>query len=72
MYRVALDSLSHAGFLVGDSKHLPGHDTVAVIRKDAKGRREVLILDMAENQVRELVVRLTRRDRRVVKPANSA
>lgn len=72
VYRTALDRLARAGFVVGDSKRLPPHDAVAVIRKDAKGRREVRILDMNESRVREFVIRLTRRDRRTQKAAKSA
>jgi hypothetical protein len=58
--------------VVGDPKRLPAHDAVAVIRKDTKGRREVLIIDMPETRVRELVIRVTRRDRRTGKAAKSA
>ncbi len=72
VYGIALDGLSRAGFVVGDPKRLPAHDAVAVIRKDTKGRREVLIIDMPETRVRELVIRVTRRDRRTGKAAKSA
>ena len=68
IYETTLASIPRAGFILGDTaKQLPEHDLLAVVRRDARGRRYVVPLDLAESRVRELVVRVTRNARRTLK-----
>ncbi len=72
VYEAMLVSMPHGGFIVGDAaKQLPERDLLAVVRRDAKGRRYVVPLDLTEPYVRELVVRVTRGGRRHVKAAKA-
>jgi hypothetical protein len=72
VYESALAAIPPAGFVLGDAaKQLPEHDLLAVVRRDARGRRYVVPLGLSESRVRELVVRVTRNARRTVKPART-
>ena len=73
VYETVLAAIPRAGFVLGDAaKQLPDHDLLAVVRRDARGRRYVVPLDLAESRVRELVVRVTRNGRRALKVAKTA
>jgi len=72
VYETALAAIPRAGFVLGDAaKQLPEHDLLAVVRRDARGRRYVLPLGLSESRVRELVVRVTRNGRRPMKAAKT-
>jgi hypothetical protein len=61
IYETTLASMPRAGFVLGEAaKHLPDSDLLAVIRRDARGRRYVVALELPETRVRELIVRVTR------------
>jgi len=58
--------------VLGDAaKQLPEHDVLAVVRRDARGRRYVVPLGLPESRVRELVVRVTRNALRTLKAAKT-
>ena len=72
VYETALAAIPRAGFVLGDAaKQLPEHDLLAVVRRDARGRRYVVPLALSESRVRELVVRMTRNTGRTVKAAKT-
>lgn len=72
VYETALATIPRAGFVLGDAaKQLPDHDLLAVVRRDARGRRYVVALDLPQSRVRELVVRITRNARRPIKVAKT-